>query len=54
MRSGTVRGLKRDHVVTIGRMHSSKISVGTVRERSLYSISSVTISQRRDLRMTVI
>ena len=53
--AGTARRLKRDKVVKIhvARLSSCKNFVSK-RERSLYSIRSLTFSQWRDLRMGVI
>ena len=52
-RAGTARRLKRDKVVKIARLSSCKNFVSE-RERSLYSMRSLTFSQWRDLRMGVI
>ena len=49
--AGTARRLKRDKVAKIARLSSCK---NFVRERSLYSMRSLTFSQWRDLRMGVI
>ena len=52
-RAGTARRLKRDKVVKIARLSGCKNFVSE-RERSLYSMRSLTFSQWRDLRMGVI
>jgi len=45
--------VNRDQIVKIARLNGSNNFVGE-RERSLYSIRSLTLSQWRDLRMGVI
>jgi len=49
-RAGTTRRLKRDKVVKIARLSSCKNFVSK-REKSLYSMRSLTFSQWRDMRM---
>ena len=51
MRSGYCEGLKRDKVVKIARSLSSGKNFVSKRERSLYSMRSLTFSQWIDLRM---